>query len=535
MSEAFVYETLNTRRSDSIMQKCMAVLGSVTMGLGIAPSASANEYPEAASELTRAESVLPYPAVPAGSITSITVEGVSQLTAVVNITATESEAAGYVQAKREVDAIGAFSSLNLDKPHQTRASLAFPHLSLDGTFELFNQSTTHLIADVQGYFTEGTVDDIPDQRLFDTRVTHTQPLSSGSIIEFHGRPNTTAIINFFADDVRRAGYMQVLPDCDATPGAYSTMNVDEVGQTVNNPAFVRFDAEGKACAYAQASAHWGADLTAYLNPAAFDDIEDVRLVDTRKGMSKPAQGSLITIHGRPNSTGIISIVATDTEGAGYVQAVGSSDTVGATSNLNVDRAGQTRAALAFVRFDDQGSAAIFTQQSTHIVADLQGYMMAGSFIDTADVRAFDSREDARPQHVSDTLLTSSGPAPVQDSQFEPSCVTTLNTKNGAVVQQIDFKVSGLKPTTEYTPSANGDVATVETKTKLPNGLVYDFFDSSVANLNGSADLQRISVMPNLATGLSFVADDVEVRVSHPNAGQSVSHFSVSATCAIEYL
>ena len=66
-------------------------------------------------------------------------------------------------------------------------------------------------------------------------------------------------------------------------------------------------------------------------------------------------------------------------------------TPGASSNLNIDAVGQTIAGVAFVRFDGSGTACLFTLSSTHLVADLQGYLAAGSFDDIADVRVLDTR------------------------------------------------------------------------------------------------------------------------------------------------
>jgi hypothetical protein len=61
----------------------------------------------------------------------------------------------------------------------------------------------------------------------------------------------------------------------------------------------------------------------------------------------------------------------------------------------VDRAGQTVAGLAFVRFDPQGRACLFNQRATHLVADLQGYLADGAFDDLADVRLLDTRTRLR--------------------------------------------------------------------------------------------------------------------------------------------
>jgi hypothetical protein len=47
--------------------------------------------------------------------------------------------------------------------------------------------------------------------------------------------------------------------------------------------------------------------------------------------------------------------------------------------------------VAFVHFDGIGTACLFTQAGTHLVADLQGYLAAGAFDDIADVRVLDTR------------------------------------------------------------------------------------------------------------------------------------------------
>ena len=64
---------------------------------------------------------------------------------------------------------------------------------------------------------------------------------------------------------------------------------------------------------------------------------------------------------------------------------------GGSANLHTDAVGQTIQGLAVVHFDDDGRACVFTQTSTHVVVDLQGYMRPGAFDDVTDVRVFDSR------------------------------------------------------------------------------------------------------------------------------------------------
>ena len=118
------------------------------------------------------------------------------------------------------------------------------------------------------------------------------------------------------------------------------------------------------------------------------------MLDTRSG-PRPGDGATVEIAGRANTTAVVMIVATETSGAGYVQALPCGTTPGASSNLNADRAGQTIAGLAFVRFDANGRACLFTQRSTHLVADVQGYLADGAFVDGPDERILDTRARLR--------------------------------------------------------------------------------------------------------------------------------------------
>lgn len=524
------------QRSPSLYRQ--GLLAFSVLSLTFSSVAEAHEYGQENTKFevgVGSESSINLPRLAATSVTTMSIEGGSNLTAVMNITATETAGAGYIQAKRHSDAVGAFSSLNLDSPNQTRASLAFAQLDESGTFEVYNQSATHLVADVQGFFADGAIDDVPDIRLFDTRTNHTDALPSGSLIEFHGRPDSTAIINFFADGVRKPGYFQVLPYCGATPGAYSTMNVDKIGQIVNNPAFVRFDGEGKACAYAQASAQWGGDLTAYLNDGVFNDIEDTRLVDTRTSTSKPRPGTSITIDGKPNSTGVVSIIATETDAPGYVQVVSEGVVEGSSSNLNVDGTGQTRAALAFVRFGSDGHAKIFTQNGTHLIADLQGYMNEGWFTDIADKRIYDSRE-SQPLIITDTLLSYTGIKPVQDTDFDTSCLVRVGA-NGVVQQTVTFNVRNLQPTTNQysSPIPNGDVVTISGQTKTPSGIRFEFYDREATNNQGVASLQRVSYLPTIPDAQTLQSEGLTVTVDHKNGLKSESLFSINGICSVEFI
>ncbi|MGD9997257.1 MAG: alpha/beta hydrolase [Ilumatobacteraceae bacterium] len=325
------------------------------------------------------------PPVPAGRQTKL--EGDAGRSGVVSLVAVENQAAGYLQVLPCGAEAGESSNLNLDAANQIRSVLAVAQFDEDGEVCVFNQMRTHLVADLQGWFAPGAFDDVEDERLLDTRFGSVA--ADGSQTMIAGRPDSTAVVSLVMTETSAPGYVQVLP-CGSAPGGSSNLNADAAGQTRATLAFVRFDAAGQACVFTQRSAHLVVDLQGYMSPGSFDDIADARLVDTRTGV-KPADGALTEIVGRPNSTGVVTIVATETAGPGYVQVLPCGAAPGEYSNLNVDRPSETVAGLAFVRFGADGRACLFDQRATHLVADVQGYLADGAFEDVPDQRLLDTR------------------------------------------------------------------------------------------------------------------------------------------------
>lgn len=104
----------------------------------------------------------------------------------------------------------------------------------------------------------------------------------------------------------------------------------------------------------------------------------VRKITVPRSTAVPA-GSTTRISGVPNGLAVISVGITGTRGAGYFQVLRCGSRPGAYSNLNSDRAGQTRANLAIVRLDASGSACIYNQVGADIFVDLQGYLSSSVF------------------------------------------------------------------------------------------------------------------------------------------------------------
>ena len=320
-----------------------------------------------------------------GQQTSIS--GAPQRSGVVSLIAVDGAGPGYLQVLDCGVTPGASSNLNLDRVGQIRSVLAIVRFGGDGRSCLYNEPRAHLVADVQGYFAVGAFDDVPDQRLLDTRLGPPPAARSQTIIS--GRPKSTAVISLVATNTSGPGYIQVL-ECGAAPGLASNVNADQPNQTRATLAFARFDAAGQACIYNETSVDLVVDLQGYMANSSFDDLTDQRLLDTRLGPT-PGEASQTQVRGRPNATAVVSVVATNSRGPGYVQFVACGTQAGAASNLNTDAADQTVAGLAFIHFDAAGTACVFSEHSTDLVVDLQGYMNPGAFDDIADVRVFDSR------------------------------------------------------------------------------------------------------------------------------------------------
>ncbi len=336
----------------------------------------------------------PYPCSPAVALrprllpgVTTALHGTAGRSAIVSLVAVNAPVPGYEQVLPCGTTPGAVSNLDVDAAAQTRSALAVASFDTSGAACVFTQPQSHLVVDLQGYFSAAAFDDVADQRILDTRAGVVP--ADGAQTRIHGRPGTTAVATVTMTNTRGPGYVQVLP-CGATPGAASNLNADAAHQTRAALAFIHFDDSGDACLFSQRSTDLIVDVLGSMAPGAFDETPEARLVDTRTA-PPPAAGSMTPIHGPAGATGVVSITATNTGLPGYIQVLPCGSTPGASSNLNTDAAGQTIAGLAFVHFDDAGTACIYNQQRTDFVIDLHGTMAPGSFDDVADVRLVDTR------------------------------------------------------------------------------------------------------------------------------------------------
>ena len=256
---------------------------------------------------------------------------------------------------------------------------------LTGAFGITDMAFVDEVSGTSLYYTVNSTSEVRK-----ITVPRSTVVPAGSKTRIAGEPNGVAVLSVVATDTRGSGYIQIL-NCGDTPGAYANLNVSEPGQTIANLAIVELDADGRACVFNQSATDLVIDLQGYLDPAAFRaDID--RMLDTRLSSPGPLPpAGRVRITGQPNGIAVLSIVATESTGPGYLQALPCSAAPGAWADLNVSRPGETVANLAVVQLDSSGEVCVYTQSGAHIVVDRQGYLEPGSF-SPQPLRVLDTRE-----------------------------------------------------------------------------------------------------------------------------------------------
>jgi hypothetical protein len=182
----------------------------------------------------------------------------------------------------------------------------------------------------------------------------------------------------------------------------SNLNVQTVGQTVPNMVIVPVGADGKVRIYTDHGGHLLADVAAWWGEdSGLTPLAPTRLLDTRSG-AKPAPGSVTTLHvagrgGAPASgpmVAVLTVTLTAATAAGFVTVWGPGGRP-ATSNLNATRTDHTAANLVIAPVDSNGDVHLYTDNGTHLIADLTGVFTSGVTV-IAPNRILDTRNTTKP-------------------------------------------------------------------------------------------------------------------------------------------
>ena len=219
--------------------------------------------------------------------TRLQVTGVSgvptaQVSAVaMNVTLTESNGPGYVQVVPTggATALGASSNLNAVAQNQTIANQVIVPIGADGSVTLYTQSGTHLVVDIQGYYTDDSADASLSGLFVPVSPTrprrHARPRADGRARPQHrrglGRPGRhgdgrSGRHRRQRDRDRRGGARATsrpIRRARATVGTSSTVNVERAGQTIANSSALTLGDGEIVSIYSQSGAHLIVDVQGY--------------------------------------------------------------------------------------------------------------------------------------------------------------------------------------------------------------------------------------------------------------------------------
>lgn len=337
----------------------------------------------------------------AGGTAPVKIEGAggipsSGVTAVVlNLTVTGTTGAGSLIAWADGTDKPSTSNLNWTGASQTIAASATVKVAGDGVVDLYTSSTTHLIADVQGYYTSGTTGSkytaLAPARLLDTRskvgISTTSKISNAVIslkVRGHGGVPTAAtsvVLNLTATQTVGGGYLEAYPEGATRPTA-SNLNWSATGTTIPNLVVVPIGSDGNVSIYVHGTSHVIADVSGYFSTSgsAFDTVTPLRLLDTRQTTALGAGKTLaVQISGRDAipSTGVkavvLTVTVTGTTGSGYLSAWADGGSRPTASNLNWAQ-GKTIANQVIVPVGSDGKVDFYASSTTHVLADVAGYI-----------------------------------------------------------------------------------------------------------------------------------------------------------------
>ncbi|MCU1397365.1 MAG: repeat containing protein [Acidimicrobiales bacterium] len=193
--------------------------------------------------------------------------------AVLNITATNASAAGYVTVWPCGQPRPTASNINI-AAGRTVPNLTITKLGEGGTICLFSQHTLDLVADIDGWFPAATdFVSVQPERLLDTRSStvspaHTVAAGSTIVLQVTGAgatnvPSTAnaAVLNITATNAQASGFVTVWPCGQPQPTA-SNLNV-AAGQTVPNLTITKLGDNGTICLFSQQALDLVADVSGW--------------------------------------------------------------------------------------------------------------------------------------------------------------------------------------------------------------------------------------------------------------------------------
>ena len=362
-------------------------------GVGAAPS-------RVAAWATLTAKVTGVGAVPASGVSAV----------VVTLVAVDSSATGYITGYASGVTRPTTSSLNF-RDGDTVSNLAVLPVGTDGRIALYNGSpgSTHIVADVAGYFASGTpgaagFGSVAPARVLDTRTAlgaPNAPVPAGGtvtprVVGTGGVPSSgvaAVVVNLTVTEAEQSGFVTGYPSGAGRPLA-SSVNFD-AGRTAANLAVLPVGGDGRIALYngAPGAAEFVADVSGYFmsgtpTVGGFGAVVPTRVLDTRLGQGASramvSGGSTLAVKvtgtaGVPSSgvaSVVVNLTVTEPWAAGYITGYANGSQRPSTSNVNFD-AKQTTSTLAVLPVGTDGRIALYNGApgATQLVADIAGYSL----------------------------------------------------------------------------------------------------------------------------------------------------------------
>jgi hypothetical protein len=338
----------------------------------------------------------------AGSVVKVQVAGVAGVpstatSAVLNLTAVNSEGFGFVTAYACDKAQPTASSFN-PRPGEITSNLVSAPLAADGSVCLFTSLSTDLIADLAGFHPAGSsYVGVNAERMLDTR-TGTKPAGGQTLtlkVTGTGTANVPAdakavFLNVTTINAVGNGFITVYPCGSAQPLASSANT--QVGQVRANLVAAKVGTGGNVCIYTQGTTDIIVDLQGY-EPVTSNYVPLVpeRVLDSRPASQvgysglKPTGGQTLEVKVTGFGTAqipataasvLLNLTAVDPDGPGWATVYPCGSPRPDTSNINFQAGAISN--LVSAKVGDGGRVCIYTQNSVHLVADVDGYYPDGS-------------------------------------------------------------------------------------------------------------------------------------------------------------
>ena len=321
---------------------------------------------------------------------------------VFNLTVTQPTSFGHIRAYPTGTSAPSTSNVNFSANQTVPNAVTVP-VTADGSVTLLNTSTgsTHLIADVSGYYLDGTPAvpgafvPVGPSRFMDTRSS--TPLAANATRSFQvagvsGVPAdaSAVVFNLTATQPTSFGHIRAYPSGTTAPSTSSVNFLKD--ETVPNLVTVPIGSDGKVTLMntSGGTTHVIADVSGYYiggTPTAvgaFVATKPSRFVDTRS--SSPVGANSVLSFQVTGTSGIpakvsavvFNLTVTQPQSFGHIRAYPSATTAPNTSNVNFSQ-NQTVANSVTVPVGTDGKVSLLNSSSgsSHLISDLNGYFLGG--------------------------------------------------------------------------------------------------------------------------------------------------------------